>query len=154
VVLKRIRPLLRQHTIQTEVATDLPLLYVNTALIEQVLFNVLENAVKFSPDASPLTISVRSEKGSVIIDIADCGPGIPADERERIFDMFYTVRRGDRHAAGTGLGLTITQGVISAHGGAVQVLDGPDGVGAVIRITLPVDEQQPRGTGNAANTGN
>jgi two-component system sensor histidine kinase KdpD len=154
VVLKRIRPLLRQHTIQTEVATDLPLLYVNTALIEQVLFNVLENAVKFSPDASPLTISVRSEKGCVIIDIADCGPGIPADERERIFDMFYTVRRGDRHAAGTGLGLTITQGVISAHGGEVQVLDGPDGVGAVIRITLPVDEQQPRGTGNAANTGN
>lgn len=154
-VLKRIRPLLRQHTIQTEVEPDLPLLYVNAALIEQVLFNVLENAVKFSPEASPLTISVRRKNGNVIIDIADCGPGIPADERTRIFDMFYTVRRGDRHAAGTGLGLTITHGIITAHGGTVEVLDGPDGVGTVMRITLPVDEQQPlKGAGNAANTGN
>jgi two-component system sensor histidine kinase KdpD len=154
VVLKRIRPLLRQHTIQTEVAENLPLLYVNTALIEQVMFNVLENAVKFSPDASPLTISVRRENGSLAIDIADCGPGIPAEERERIFDMFYTVRRGDRHAAGTGLGLTITHGVISAHGGTVEVLDGPDGVGTVMRITLPVDEQQAvRGVDDAADTG-
>ncbi len=154
VVLKRIRPLLRQHTIQTEVAGNLPLLYVNAALIEQVLFNVLENAVKFSPDASPLTISVRRENSSLAIDIADCGPGVPADERERIFDMFYTVRRGDRHAAGTGLGLTITHGVISAHGGTVEVLDGPDGVGAVIRITLPVDEQQSvKGVEDVADTG-
>jgi two-component system sensor histidine kinase KdpD len=69
--------------------------------------------------------------------------------------MFYTVRRGDRHAAGTGLGLTITHGVVSAHGGTVEVLDGPDGVGAVIRITLPANEQQSvKGEGNAANTGN
>lgn len=155
VVLKRIRPLLRQHTIQTEVEPDLPLLYVNAALIEQVLFNVLENAVKFSPDASPLTISVRRKNGRVIIDIADCGPGIPAEERRRIFDMFYTVRRGDRHAAGTGLGLTITHGVVTAHGGTVEVLDGPDGVGTVMRITLPADEQQSlKGAGNAAHTGN
>ncbi len=155
VVLKRIRPLLRRHTIRTEVATGLPLLCVNAALIEQVLFNVMENAVKFSPDASPLTISMRMEMGSVIIDITDCGPGIPLEERKRIFDMFYTARRGDRHAAGTGLGLTITHGVISAHGGTVQVLDGPDGVGTVMRITLPADEQRTsKGTGNAANTGN
>ncbi|HEX5056362.1 MAG TPA: ATP-binding protein [Gammaproteobacteria bacterium] len=154
-VLKRVRPLLRGHTIQTEIEPDLPLLYVNAALIEQVMFNVLENAVKFSPDASPLTISVRRKNGSVIIDIADCGPGIPAQERERIFDMFYTVRRGDRHAAGTGLGLTITHGVVSAHGGTVEVLDGPDGVGTVMRITLPADEQQSlKGAGNAEDTGN
>lgn len=154
VVLKRIRPLLRRHTIQTEVEAELPLLYVNAALIEQVLFNVLENAVKFSPDASPLTISVRRKGGNVIIDIADCGPGIPAEERKRIFDMFYTVRRGDRHAAGTGLGLTITHGVVSAHGGTVEVLDGPDGIGTVVRITLPAGEETTKGVGDAANTGN
>ena len=61
---------------------------------------------------------------------------------------------GDRHAAGTGLGLTITHGVISAHGGTVEVLDGPDGVGTVMRITLPGDEQQSvKGVDDAADTG-
>jgi two-component system sensor histidine kinase KdpD len=153
-VLKRIRPLLRRHTIQTEMANNLPLLYVHPALSEQAIFNVMENAVKFSPDASPITVSVRCEGQGVTIDIADCGPGIPLEERKRIFDMFHTVRRGDRHAAGTGLGLTIAKAAVTAHGGTIEVLDGPDGVGTVIRITLPPgDQSKQMGKMDGAHTG-
>ena len=71
------------------------------------------------------------------IDVSDVGPGIPEEERKRIFDMFYSVERGDRGRGGTGLGLTICRGMIGAHGGNVEALPGPDGRGTRIRITLP-----------------
>jgi len=78
--------------------------------------------------------------GRLRIDIGDRGPGIPEDERARIFDMFYSVERGDRGRHGTGLGLTICQGMIGAHGGSVEALPGADGRGTTIRITLPLIE--------------
>jgi len=71
------------------------------------------------------------------IDVRDRGPGIPEDERRRIFDMFYSVERGDRGRQGTGLGLAICRGMIGAHGGSVEALPGADGHGTTIRITLP-----------------
>ena len=72
------------------------------------------------------------------IDVTDRGPGIPEDERRRIFDMFYSVERGDRGREGTGLGLTIVRGMIGAHGGTVEALPGEGGVGTTIRIRLPL----------------
>jgi two-component system sensor histidine kinase KdpD len=75
--------------------------------------------------------------GQLRIEVADRGPGIPEDERKRIFDMFYSVERGDRGGQGTGLGLAITQGMIGAHGGSVEALPGLDGRGTTIRMTLP-----------------
>jgi two-component system sensor histidine kinase KdpD len=75
------------------------------------------------------------------IDVCDSGPGIPEDERSRIFDMFYSVERGDRGRQGTGLGLTIVQGIIGAHMGRVEALAGPGGRGTTIRLTLPWGEQ-------------
>jgi len=80
------------------------------------------------------------DAGQLRIDISDRGPGIPCEDRQRVFDMFYSVERGDRDTEGTGLGLTICQGIIAAHGGGVQALPGPDGHGTTIRITLPLDE--------------
>jgi Osmosensitive K+ channel histidine kinase len=71
------------------------------------------------------------------IDISDRGPGIPEEERRRIFDMFYSVERGDRGKQGTGLGLTIVQGIVGAHMGSVEALPGPEGRGTTIRLTLP-----------------
>jgi two-component system sensor histidine kinase KdpD len=76
--------------------------------------------------------------GQLRIEISDRGPGIPEDERRRIFDVFYTVARGDRGAQGTGLGLAICQGMMGAHGGVVEALGGEDGIGTIIRITLPL----------------
>ncbi|QQQ03182.1 sensor histidine kinase [Lysobacter enzymogenes] len=130
-------------------------IWVHPALIEQALFNVLENAVKFSPPDAAVTIDARRVDGEpggpdhlLRIDVSDRGPGIPEDERARIFDMFYSVERGDRGRQGTGLGLAICQGMIGAHGGSVVALPGqPDDQGrrgTTIRITLPPIEPEPR----------
>lgn len=118
-------------------ARGLAPLWVHPALVEQAIFNVIENAAKFSPAGEAIAIDARDIDGGLRIDVADRGPGIPEDERKRIFDMFFSVERGDRGRQGTGLGLAITQGMIGAHGGSVEALPGPDGRGTTIRITLP-----------------
>lgn len=141
--LRRYRP---QVQLEIDLAPDLPPLWVHPALVEQALFNVLENAAQFSPVDAPVRVAARRVPAPaqedlrdwLRIDVADRGPGIPDDERARIFDMFYSVERGDRGRKGTGLGLTICQGMIGAHGGAVSALRAPDGTGTLIRIELPM----------------
>lgn len=123
---------------EATLAEGLAPLWVHPALVEQALFNVIENAAKFSPPGEPVTIEAGDDAGGALrIDVTDRGPGIPEDERKRIFDMFYSVERGDRGREGTGLGLTICQGMIGAHGGSVEALPGAHGRGTTIRITLP-----------------
>ncbi|MDR0181901.1 sensor histidine kinase KdpD [Lysobacter arvi] len=126
-----------QARFELHVAPDLAPIWVHPALVEQALFNVLENAAKFSPPGEAVIVDARALEGGLRIDVRDRGPGIPEDERRRIFDMFYSVERGDRGRQGTGLGLAITRGMIGAHGGSVEALTGPDGRGTTIRITLP-----------------
>ncbi len=139
--LQRYQPEVR---VQTTVAADVPPVWVHPALIEQAVFNVLENAGKFSPPGEPVQVEAKLVDGALRIDVRDRGPGIPEDERSRIFDMFYSVERGDRGRHGTGLGLAICQGMVGAHGGSVQALPGPDGRGTVIRITLPLLTPTPQ----------
>jgi two-component system sensor histidine kinase KdpD len=120
------------------IGAELSPIWVHPALVEQALFNVIENAAKFSEHGEPVVIEAADdEEGRLRIDVSDNGPGIPEVERRRIFDMFYSVERGDRGRGGTGLGLTICQGMIGAHGGSVEALPGRTGRGTVIRITLP-----------------
>jgi len=119
---------------------DLPLLYVHAALVEQALLNILENAAGFSPAGAPIRIAARAEGGQLLIDISDRGPGVPPAERSRIFETFYSAGRGDRKAHGTGLGLSICRGMIGAHGGSVELLDGLEGAGATFRVRLPLIE--------------
>ncbi|HLF56628.1 MAG TPA: ATP-binding protein [Thermoanaerobaculia bacterium] len=123
-----------------EIEPGLPPLHVHAALVEQALFNVLENAAKFSPAGSPVLVRARREGPMIVIDVVDRGPGIPAEERKRIFDLFYSAARGDRRPQGTGLGLTIVRGMIGAHGGRVEALPGEDDLGTTIRIRLPLVE--------------
>ncbi|HEY0334307.1 MAG TPA: sensor histidine kinase KdpD [Stenotrophomonas sp.] len=130
-------------TLRLDLAPNLAPIWVHPALVEQAIFNVLENAAKFSPPGEPVTIAAALQDGALRIDISDRGPGIPEDERVRIFDMFYSVERGDRGRHGTGLGLTICQGMIGAHGGSVVALPGLDGRGTTLRITLPLLEPPP-----------
>jgi two-component system sensor histidine kinase KdpD len=121
-------------------APGLAPVWVHPALVEQAIFNVLENAAKFSPPGEAVAIEARdTDEGQLRIDVRDFGPGIPEEERRRIFDMFFSVERGDRGRQGTGLGLAITQGMIGAHGGSVEALPGggEDRRGTIIRITLP-----------------
>jgi len=119
------------------VAEGLSPLWVHPALVEQAIFNVIENAAKFSPPCDSIAIEAADVDGELRIDVRDRGPGIPEEERKRIFDMFFSVERGDRGNQGTGLGLAITQGMIGAHGGSVEALPGYDGRGTTIRIHLP-----------------
>jgi two-component system sensor histidine kinase KdpD len=133
----RLRKLFPDLRVETIAPREPVLLYVHPALIEQALFNILENAARFSPAGESVRVTTHCAEGSLLIDVVDRGPGIPEDERARIFDMFYSVSRGDRAPQGTGLGLAICRGMIGAHGGSVDALPG-SGIGTIIRISLPL----------------
>jgi two-component system sensor histidine kinase KdpD len=139
--LGRLRAVLAPLQVTTDVPPELPLLYVHAALIEQALVNVLENAARFSPPQGRLQLSAGVQDNQLFFAVADEGPGIPEEERAKIFDMFYTAARGDRGGQGTGLGLAICQGMVGAHGGHISVADGIDGRGTCITLFLPLQTQ-------------
>jgi two-component system sensor histidine kinase KdpD len=142
VVMKRVRPLVSGQYLEVSLAPAIPLLYVHPALIEQALFNVLHNALKFSPPAGRILLRCarQSEQpgAGLLIEISDEGPGIPESEREAVFRMFHSAERGDRRAAGSGLGLAICRGMIGAHGGQVSVCGREHGPGCLVKILLPL----------------
>ena len=126
------------------IAGDVDAIWVHPALVEQALFNVIENAARFSPAGEAVAIDAGNVGVDRLrIDIRDRGPGIPEEERQRVFDMFYSSGRGDSDRSGTGLGLAICRGMIGAHGGDVEALPAPNGAGTTIRITLPRIEPTP-----------
>ncbi|MEO7050839.1 MAG: ATP-binding protein [Rhodanobacter sp.] len=133
----RVRRFFPELVLQTALPPATVLLYVHPALIEQALFNVLENAAHFSPLGDIVRIEAAVMDDQLQIDVIDHGPGIPPEQRARIFDMFYSVARGDCGNKGTGLGLSICRGMIGAHGGGVLALP-TEGGGTTIRITLPL----------------
>lgn len=134
---------LKRYKPDTQVLVELPeqtiSLYVHPALVEQAIFNVLENAANFSPPDEPVMIRASLLfEDEVKIEIEDRGAGIPEDERNRIFDMFYTMERGDRGKFGTGLGLTIVKAIIGAHMGTIEAFSGRQNKGTLIQIKLPI----------------
>ncbi|PIF48639.1 osmosensitive K+ channel signal transduction histidine kinase [Pseudomonas sp. 29] len=139
--LNRLRAVLAPLQVSTDVPSELPLLFVHAALIEQALVNVLENAARFSPAHGRLQLSAGANDQEIFFSVSDEGPGIPEDERAKIFDMFYTAARGDRGGQGTGLGLAICQGMVGAHGGRISVADGIEGHGTCITLHLPLQTQ-------------
>ena len=136
---ERVRRFNPGQVIELRLPTDTVLLYVHPALIEQALFNILENAVHFSPPQMPVWLEASPSGGQLEITVSDAGPGIPEDERARSCDMFYSVSRGDRGHKGTGLGLSICRGMIGAHGGSVEALL-REGGGTTLRVTLPLPD--------------
>ncbi|ANI59167.1 two-component system sensor histidine kinase KdpD [Pseudomonas sp. PvR086] len=139
--LNRLRAVLASLHVVTEVPAELPLLYVHAALIEQALVNVLENAARFSPPHGRLELRAGATDSELFFSVSDEGPGIPEEERAKVFDMFYTAARGDRGGQGTGLGLAICQGMVGAHGGRISVADGIEGRGTCITLHLPLQTQ-------------
>lgn len=120
-----------------QVTTGLPsnlMVSADDVLLEQVIWNVLENAAKYTPEGSPITITARGQDGGVIIEIADSGPGFAPGEEQRIWDKFY--RGKTEGTRGAGLGLAICRAIVAAHGGRIEAENLPQG-GAVIRIWLP-----------------
>ena len=135
--LRRYRP---DALFASDLAAAPALIRVHPALFEQALLNLLDNAAKFSPPARPVRVRAgRDAAGATWLDVIDAGPGIPAAERAHVFDPFHTAERGDRGRDGVGLGLAIARGIVEAHGGRLEALDGDDGVGARLRIVLPAD---------------
>ena len=110
-------------------------------LFEQVLFNLLDNAAKYAPEQSTISIQTWRDGGAVCLQILDEGDGIPDGDVERIFEKFYRARKGDRVRAGTGLGLAISRGFVEAMGGTIVAGNRSDRRGAVFTIRLPVPEE-------------
>lgn len=147
VVKKRLKPLLISNDLKYQISPDLPPLYVHAALLEQAIFNVIDNAIKFSPEGATIDVCCTREDNHIVINIYDKGPGIPEDERERVFERFHTAEKGDRRKSGSGLGLTICRGMIAAHGGTVTIHDGlnisPKGCCMRIKIPINAPENSP-----------
>ena len=138
--LGRARAILAPRKLLVEVPAGLPDLRADAVLIEQALFNVLENAAKYTPPDATVTLSARRTGDAVMLRIADTGPGIPPNDLDRIFVKFYRAAAGTH---GTGLGLAICRGFIEAHGGTVTAANRPDRTGAIFTIVLPVTERGP-----------
>lgn len=138
--LARAAKVLAQHRVVLDVAADLPLLPLDEVLFEQVLFNLLDNAAKYAPSGTTITVRVWREAQEKIVQlqVIDEGPGIPADVTERVFDKFFRVHATDRTRVGTGLGLAICRGFVEAMGGRITAANRADGRGAVFSVRLPI----------------
>lgn len=126
--------------VRVELPEELPLVMIDQALMTQVVINLLDNASKYSPHESDISISAYRDTPWVVLEVADRGPGIPEQDLQRVFDRFYRipVREG---AAGTGLGLSICKGIVEAHGGNIEARNSPDGgVRMLVRLPAGVTE--------------
>jgi len=139
--LERAARILELHPVQVRLPPDLPMLNLDVVLFEQVLFNLLDNAGKYTPAGSLIRLQAQQEGGIVRLQIIDEGEGIPAADLDRIFDKFYRIHAADRRRAGTGLGLAICRGFVEAMGGSITAGNRADGPGAVFTLILPVPGQ-------------
>jgi K+-sensing histidine kinase KdpD len=139
--LARKRQLLAGREIMLAVADDLPLVYVDSSLVESALGQLIENATKYSPPGTPISVSAGQSGNIIHVEVTDEGEGIAAGEVEKIFERFY---RGPRHVLsvpGSGLGLWIARALIEASDGHIRAFSSGLGNGATLSITLPVKPQ-------------
>jgi two-component system sensor histidine kinase KdpD len=127
---------LGKRTIRIDIPPELPLVPLDFVLVERVLVNVIDNALKYSPSDTPIEIKAHIAGAFLEIDVADRGTGIPSEDLTRIFDKFYRVQRPD-NVSGTGLGLSISKGIVQAQGGFIAA-ENRAGGGTIITISLPL----------------
>ncbi len=113
-------------------------LSVSRSLIEQAIFNVLDNAMRFSPENESVEVSLSKQGSSCVIDVRDMGIGIKAEDAEKIFSLFYSGANNKSADSGTGMGLAVAKGIITAHQGEIQSM--PVSEGTLIRIRLPLNQ--------------
>jgi two-component system sensor histidine kinase KdpD len=138
--LSRMTSRLAGRRVTTRVPPDLPLVPMDDVLVEQVLLNLLDNAVKYTPAGSPVEIIATGGDRNVTIEIADRGPGLPPGEEDKVFEKFH--RAEPTTARGAGLGLAICRGIVQAHGGRIWAQNLP-GSGVAFLFTLPLGEARP-----------
>ena len=136
--LRRAGKILDRHRVVLDLAPQLPMLKLDAVLFEQVLFNLLDNAAKYAPPDTTITIRAKREDDAVVLQVMDEGAGIPAADLEQVFDKFYRANKGDHVRAGTGLGLAISRGFVEAMQGTISAANRVDRPGAVLTIRLPI----------------
>ncbi len=124
--------------VRAEISGSLPTVRGDAERLRQVLSNLIDNAVKYSPAGGEVRVSTQAENGRVQVAVSDRGPGIPSDQQRLIFEKFGRAKLGDKTKPGTGLGLFIARSIAEAHGGAIRVESAPDR-GATFTLTLPLD---------------
>jgi two-component system sensor histidine kinase KdpD len=139
--LGRFSKALAHRAVTTRVPADLPLVPMDDVLIEQVLINLVDNVLKYTPAESPVEVSAENTGTAVLVEVADRGPGLPPGEERRIFEKFHRTE-ATPSVRGAGLGLAICQGIVRAHGGRIWAENRPGG-GVAIRFTLPLKEAPP-----------
>ncbi|QGY38899.1 HAMP domain-containing protein [Pseudodesulfovibrio cashew] len=142
--LERIAPAAEAKGIRLEsrLPEPSPVCLCDKGHIQQVLLNLLGNGVKFSPEGGAVSVSVSREPKRTVFSVTDSGPGIPEEERERVFLKYYREPGVRESVDGAGLGLAIVKRIVDAHGGKITLTGGPNG-GSVFRFTLPDPEDKP-----------
>ena len=138
---------LKGRPLEVRVPGDLPPALADPEFTQQVVKQLVENALKYSPEGSPLTITAEGKGGKIVISVADRGPGIDESERPRLFDKFFRGRRHRFETKGTGMGLAIAKGIVEAHGERIWVESEP-GQGAAFYFTLPAGAVSAEGAAN------
>jgi len=133
-------PRLRGKKVQTDIPPNLPLISMDSVLMAQVLINLLDNALKYSPPAGKIEVTVRTRENWLEIEVADQGPGIPEKYLVQVFNKFFRLSRTEE-VSGTGLGLAISKGIVEAHGGKIRAENRPGG-GSQIIFTLPLTNSE------------
>lgn len=138
--LGRLGKRLAGRRVTTRVPPDLPLVAIDDVLIEQVIVNLLDNALKYTPAGSPIEIIATATDIAVTVEVADHGPGLPAGQDDKVFEKFY--RAEPPGGRGAGLGLAICHGIVRAHGGRIWAHNLPGG-GVAFLFTIPMTEAPP-----------
>ena len=138
--LAQLEPQLQHHPVAIQLPADLPMVRIDALLMERVFINLLENAIKYAPAQTPVTISGWISHQELLVEVADRGPGLIPGDEELVFEKFYQASSGS--ARGVGLGLTICRSIIEAHAGNIWAANRPGG-GATFRFTLPLEEGAP-----------
>jgi two-component system sensor histidine kinase KdpD len=136
-VLQRSQALLENHKLLVHVDDDLPPVQANFDLLEQVIFNLVDNAGRYCPAQAEIEIRALLDRDTVAVQIADRGPGIPEKLAGILFQKFARAPQGDTGPSGTGLGLAIVKGFVDAMGGSITAANRSDGSGAIFTIRLP-----------------
>ncbi len=136
--IKLLGPGLRDRKVAVRLADNLPLVQIDAVLMERVLCNLLENAVKYSPEQSPIEIDAVPQGSELLVSVCNAGPGFPVGKLDAIFALF---ERGgpEAGAAGFGVGLAICRAIVEAHGGRIRALN-PESGGACVRFSLPLGQ--------------
>jgi two-component system sensor histidine kinase KdpD len=141
-VLGRLRPVIADRRVIADVSDDLPPVPLDYVEVDEVLGNLLENAVNYTPSETEIHISAKYAGDHVEIEVADSGPGVPSDALPHVFEPFYRVQTTDPRPRGMGLGLAVAKGLVEAHGGRIWAENRPLG-GARFVFTLPLAEPAP-----------